>query len=100
MKGKARKKWPKEAVTGIQRLLEEVRSSNPLSMLGRLVWFVLPATFSRFVVPTTFLGRFVVPTLFLNVGLSMAEQPVEEERNMAQEALRTSLGVFYGPFGM
>lgn len=68
-------------------------------MLGRLVWFVLPATFSRFVVPTTFLGRFVVPTLFLNVGLSMAEQPVEEERNMAQEALRTSLGVFYGPFG-
>lgn len=65
-------------------------------MLGRLVWFVLPATFSRFVVPTTFLGRFVVPTLFLNVGLSMAEQPVEEERNMAQEALRTSLGVFYG----
>ena len=79
-------------------------------MLGRLVWFVLPATFSRFVVPTTFLGRFVVPTtflgrfvvptLFLNVGLSMAEQPVEEERNMAQEALRTSLGVFYGPFGM
>lgn len=43
---------------------------------------------------------FVVPTLFLNVGLSMAEQPVEEERNMAQEALRTSLGVFYGPFGM
>lgn len=69
-------------------------------MLGRLVWFVLPATFSRFVVPTTFLGRFVVPTLFLNVRLSMAEQPVEEERNMAQEALRTSLGVFYGPFGM
>lgn len=54
----------------------------------------------KFVVPTTFLGRFVVPTLFLNVGLSMAEQPVEEERNMAQEALRTSLGVFYGPFGM
>lgn len=61
---------------------------------------VIKTSTAGFVVPTTFLGRFVVPTLFLNVGLSMAEQPVEEERNMAQEALRTSLGVFYGPFGM
>lgn len=79
---------------------DEIAENAVLVIKTSTAGFVVPTPFLCFVVPTTFLGRFVVPTLFLNVGLSMAEQPVEEERNMAQEALRTSLGVFYGPFGM